>query len=68
MVASLSADPLEFLPDDAVLHAYPRFGREHVTDDRDRCWCCPQVEFVTHRMGNSDWEIVGAVITHNVEH
>lgn len=45
------------LPDDNIHHVYPNFGREHVTDQRERCWCGPRVEFVEG----------GAIIIHEAE-
>ena len=30
--------------DDQIIHIYPTFGRQHVTDQRDGCWCHPRVE------------------------
>lgn len=50
--------PLGAIPDDRIQHVYPTFGREHVTDKRDACWCQPRVEFVEG----------GAIITHEVGH
>ena len=48
---------LSDLDDDQIHHVYPTFGREHVTDKRDACWCGPRVEFVEG----------GAIIIHEVE-
>ena len=48
---------LSSLSDDHIQHVYPTFGREHVTDKRDQCWCQPKVELVEG----------GAVIIHEVE-
>lgn len=48
---------LENLADDQIHHVYPTFGRKHVTDSRDACWCQPKVEFVEG----------GAIIIHEVE-
>lgn len=45
------------LEDDRIRHVYPTFGREHVTDQLDRCWCQPRVEFVDG----------GAIIIHEAE-
>ena len=49
--------PLPSIPDDRIYHNYPTFGREHVTDRRDQCWCQPSVEFIND----------GAIIIHKVE-
>lgn len=48
---------LDGLEDDQIIHTYPTFGREHVTDRREGCWCQPKVEFVEG----------GAIIIHEVE-
>lgn len=50
--------PLGAIPEDRIRHVYPTFGREHITDKRDSCWCQPRVEFVEN----------GAVIIHEVGH
>jgi hypothetical protein len=51
------AHRLTDLEDDQIHHVYPTFGREHVTDQRDDCWCQPRVEF----------EGDGAIIIHEAE-
>lgn len=28
-----------------IYHVSPTFGRKHVTNQRDQCWCQPKVEF-----------------------
>ncbi len=38
-----SREELAAIP--VVLHVYPTYGREHVTDGR-LCWCDPEVEVV----------------------
>lgn len=48
---------LDSVEDDEIVHVYPQFGREHVTDQRDQCWCQPRVQF----------EGDGAIIIHEVE-
>lgn len=48
---------LDMVPDDCIWHTFPTFGREHVTDQRDQCWCEPKVDFVEG----------GAIIIHEVE-
>lgn len=48
---------LKDVPDELIFHVYPTFGREHVTDQREQCWCQPRVEF----------EGEGAVIIHEAE-
>lgn len=48
---------LEKIDDRQIRHVYPTFGREHITNKRDECWCCPTVEFVEG----------GAIIIHEVE-
>ncbi len=48
---------LSALEDEQIRHVYPTFGREHVTDQRDACWCQPKVDFVEG----------GAIIIHEVE-
>lgn len=45
------------MPSDRIHHVYPTFGREHVTDQRDQCWCQPSVQF----------EGDGAIIIHEAE-
>lgn len=45
------------VPNDQIQHVYPNFGREHVTDQREKCWCGPRVELVDG----------GAIIIHEVE-
>ena len=60
-------DPLDMLPDDSIQHVYPQFGREHITNARDKCWCQPNVEFVTRETAPHDHEITGAIIIHEVE-
>lgn len=45
------------LEDSQIFHVYPTFGREHVTNQRDECWCQPCVELVDG----------GALIIHEVE-
>lgn len=45
------------IDEDNIHHVYPTFGREHVTDKRDQCWCQPKVEFIG----------CGAVIIHEAE-
>lgn len=29
---------------ESIRHVYPLFGREHVLDQREKCWCQPKVE------------------------
>ena len=48
---------LDALHDDQIRHVYPTFGRKHITDKREDCWCAPRVEFVEG----------GAIIIHEVE-
>lgn len=48
---------LQEMPDDNIQHVYPTFGREHVTDKRDDCWCQPKVQFVKG----------GAIVIHEAE-
>ena len=48
---------LDSVDGDRIRHVYPTFGREHVTDRRDSCWCQPRVEFVED----------GAIIIHEAE-
>lgn len=48
---------LSELEDDQIRHVYPQFGREHITNQRQDCWCCPVVEFVEG----------GAIIIHEAE-
>lgn len=48
---------LDGLTDEQIRHVYPTFGREHVTDQREKCWCQPRVEFVDG----------GAIIIHEAE-
>ena len=45
------------IADDQIYHVYPTFGREHITNQRDRCWCHPKIEFAHE----------GAIILHEVE-
>lgn len=47
----------EDVADDMIFHVYPMFGRAHVTDQREKCWCQPRVEL----------ENEGAVIIHEAE-
>jgi hypothetical protein len=53
----MNSPPLETVDLDRIFHVYPTFGREHVTDQRDNCWCHPRVEF----------EGDGAIIIHEAE-
>jgi hypothetical protein len=55
--AALDGVNLSALEDDQIHHVYPTFGRGHVIDQRDGCWCQPKVEFVEG----------GAIIIHEVE-
>lgn len=48
---------LEELEDDQIRHIYPTFGKAHITNQRERCWCQPQVSFVEG----------GAIIVHKAE-
>lgn len=48
---------LDWIEDEDIIHVCPTFGREHVTDRRDACWCQPNVQF----------EGDGAIIIHEVE-
>ena len=48
---------LTTIPDDRIYHVYPTFGREHITDKADKCWCCPEDRFVNN----------GAMIIHEAE-
>ena len=48
---------LDQLEDEDIVHVYPTFGREHITNQRESCWCQPLVEF-------SDG---GAIIIHEAE-
>jgi hypothetical protein len=45
------------MDNDDIWHVYPTFGREHITNQRDRCWCHPKIEFAYE----------GAIIIHEVE-
>ena len=49
--------PLDSVEGDDIVHVYPTFGREHITDKRDQCWCQPKVELHGE----------GAVIIHEAE-
>lgn len=49
---------IEELTDDQIQHVYPTFGKEHVTDQREKCWCQPRVEFIEE----------GAIIIHEPAH
>ena len=60
-------DPLYLLPDASIHHVYPQFGRGHVTNSRDKCWCRPKVEFVTRETASHENEIIGAIIIHEPE-
>lgn len=53
MCSHLLAD----LDNDSIWHVYPTFGREHITNQRDQCWCYPKIEFAYD----------GAIIIHEVE-
>ena len=44
-------------PPEKIWHCCPTFGREHVTDQRDKCWCQPTVTIIEG----------GLMITHKVE-
>lgn len=57
MKAGEDKPELSTLADEQIQHVYPNFGRTHVTDKRDSCWCKPRVEFVED----------GAIIIHEVE-
>lgn len=48
---------LDDLEDDSIYHVYPTFGRQHITDKRDQCWCTPKVELCEG----------GAIIQHKAE-
>lgn len=49
---------LEDLDDEQIFHVYPTFGKEHITNQRQACWCQPRVEYVEG----------GAVVIHEAEH
>lgn len=38
-------DAFQDVDSESIHHVYPTFGREHVTDQRDQCWCHPSVEY-----------------------
>jgi len=63
----IHGDPLGLLPDDKIRHVYSAFGRGHTTDAREGCWCHPEVKFVTEERAQNDYEIIGAIIVHNLE-
>lgn len=48
---------LEEIDSEDVYHVHPTFGRPHVTDQKDNCWCQPAVQF----------EGDGAIIIHEAE-
>ena len=43
LMAPPSLEELAALP--VVLHVFPTYGREHVTDGRP-CWCAPEAQAV----------------------
>jgi hypothetical protein len=53
--APLSIDDFD---EDHIWHVYPRFGRAHIIDQKDKCWCMPRV----------DLDEDGAIVIHEIEH
>lgn len=47
------------IPSEKIEHIYPQFGREHITDQRGKCWCQPEIMLLPYSGG--------ALIIHEAE-